>query len=101
MGKSFLFESLLSFYEDVDVMWTKSYVDYVEITQWSAAEETLRLLRLAIYISGSKFKNIYFDMIGEIAEEEQVVYENGTILAFTEDIVFSSTKLINNYLETI
>ena len=77
-------------------------MDYVAIDQWPTAdEETLRLLRLDLYISGSKFKNIPFDMTGEIAEEEQVFREIGATLAFTEDIVFSSTQLINSYLSNL
>jgi len=73
-------------------------VDYVAINQWPTAEETLRLLRPDVYVKGSEFKDTSSDMTGKIAKEEQVVREIGSTLAFTEDIVFSSTNLINRYL---
>lgn len=72
-------------------------VDYVALNQWPTAEETLRLLRPDFYVKGSEFKNTGADMTGKIAREEQVVKEVGATLAFTEDIVFSSTNLINRY----
>jgi rfaE bifunctional protein nucleotidyltransferase chain/domain len=72
-------------------------VDYAALNQWPTAEETLRLLRPDFYVKGSEFKNTGADMTGKIAREEQVVKEVGANLAFTEDIVFSSTNLINRY----
>ena len=73
-------------------------VDYVAINQWPTAKETLRHLRPHIYAKGLEYKNTASDMTGKISEEEQVVGEIGASLAFTEDIVFSSTNLINRYL---
>jgi rfaE bifunctional protein kinase chain/domain/rfaE bifunctional protein nucleotidyltransferase chain/domain len=72
-------------------------VDYVALNQWPTAEETLRRLKPDFYVKGSEFKNTGADMTGKIAREEQVVKEVGATLAFTEDIVFSSTNLINRY----
>jgi rfaE bifunctional protein nucleotidyltransferase chain/domain len=73
-------------------------VDFVAINESPTAEETLRLLRPDFYVKGSEFKNTSTDMTGKIAREEQVVREIGATLAFTEDIVFSSSNLINRYL---
>jgi rfaE bifunctional protein nucleotidyltransferase chain/domain len=73
-------------------------VDYVAINQWPTAEETLRLLRPDFYVKGSEFKEISSDMTGKIAREERVVKEIGATLAFTDDIVFSSSSLINRYI---
>lgn len=78
-----------------------SSVDYVAINKWPTAEETLRLLRPDVYAKGSEFKNTASDITGKIAREEQVVREIGAELAFTEDIVFSSTNLINRYLSNL
>lgn len=75
-----------------------SCVDYVAINQWPTAEETLRLLRPDFYVKGSEFKNTSSDMTGKIGKEEHVVREIGATLAFTEDITFSSSNLINRYL---
>ncbi len=73
-------------------------VDLVAINKWPTAEETLRLLRPDVYVKGPEFKDPSSDMTGKMAREEKVVREIGAILAFTEDIVFSSTQLINRYL---
>lgn len=76
-------------------------VDYVAINQWETAEETLRLLRPDIYVKGSEFKKTASDMTGKIGREEQVIREIGATLAFTEDIVFSSSNLINRFLSNL
>jgi len=75
-------------------------VDYVAINRWPTAEETLRLVRPSIYVKGSEFKNIKTDVTGKIGREAKVVEEIGAKLAFTEDIVFSSTRLINTYMSS-
>ncbi len=76
-------------------------VDYVTVNDSSTAEEILRLLRPNVFVKGSEFKNTDSDMTGRIAKEELVVQEIGAKLAFTEDIVFSSTNLINRYLSNL
>jgi rfaE bifunctional protein nucleotidyltransferase chain/domain len=76
-------------------------VDYVAINLWPTAEETLRLLRPDVYVKESEFKDTSSDMTGKIAKEEKVVREIGAKIAFTEDIVFSSTNLINRYLSNL
>jgi len=73
-------------------------VDYVAVNPWTTAEETLRLLRPDIYVKGSEFKDVASDMTGKIGREAEVIKEIGAKLAFTDDIVFSSTNLINRYL---
>ena len=76
-------------------------VDYTAINEWPTAEETLRLIRPDIYVKGSEFKNITSDMTGKIALEEAVVNEIGGEIRFTEDIVYSSTNLINRFLSNL
>lgn len=73
-------------------------VDYVALNEWPTAEETLRLLRPDIYVKGAEFRNVASDMTGKMALEARVVREIGARLEFAEDIVFSSTHLINKYL---
>jgi rfaE bifunctional protein nucleotidyltransferase chain/domain len=76
-------------------------VDFVAINHWPTAEETLRLIRPDVYVKGSEFKNLKDDPTGKIASEEKVVHGIGAQIAFTEDIVFSSTNLINRYLSAL
>ena len=78
-----------------------SSVDFVAINKWPTAENTLRLLRPDFYVKGSEFKEVGSDITGKIDREAQVVREIGATLAFTEDIVFSSSNLINEYLSNL
>jgi rfaE bifunctional protein kinase chain/domain/rfaE bifunctional protein nucleotidyltransferase chain/domain len=75
-----------------------SCVDYVALNRWPTAEDTLRLLQPDIYVKGSEFKDTSSDMTGKIGREEKVIHEIGARLAFTEDIVFSSSHLINTHM---
>lgn len=71
-------------------------VDYVAINKWQTAEETLKLLRPHIYVKGQEFENLE-DKTGKIQKEYRVIQEIGAEIRFTHEIVFSSTKLINQY----
>ena len=71
-------------------------VDYVAINKWPTAEETLRLLRPNVYVKGQEFENLN-DKTGKIQKEYKVLQEIGAEMKFTHEIVFSSTKLLNQY----
>jgi len=75
-------------------------VDYVAINEFPTAVETLRLLRPNVYCKGSDFKDAKSDQTGKLQIEEQVAREVGAEMAFSQDIVFSSTNLINRFLTT-
>ncbi len=72
-------------------------VDYVAVNKWPTAEETLRALRPDIYVKGQEFEKLE-DKTGKIQREAEVVREIGAELRFTHEIVFSSTRLINQHL---
>lgn len=72
-------------------------VDFVAINKWPTAEETLRLLRPDIYVKGQEFETLE-DKTGKIQKEAAIVKEIGAELRFTREIVFSSTKLINQHI---
>lgn len=74
-------------------------VDYAAINEWPTAEETLRLLKPHVYAKGSEFKNLE-DATGKISREAAVAAEVGAELVFVDDIVFSSSNLINRYLSS-
>jgi len=75
-------------------------VDYVAVNRWPTAEETLRTLRPHIYVKGSDFKSVDSDRTGKLAAEERVCKELGIDLRFTQDVVFSSTTLINQFFSS-
>lgn len=73
-------------------------VDYVALNKWPTAEETLRLLKPDIYVKGQEFEKLK-DRTGKIQKEAAVARQIGAKIRFTQEIVFSSTKLINDYLK--
>lgn len=76
-------------------------VDIVAINDWPRADETIRLLRPEIFVKGSEYRDAQRDQTGHISIEEEAVSEVGGKLAFTEDITFSSSNLINQYLSVL
>lgn len=73
-------------------------VDYVAINRWSLAVDTISLLRPHVYVKGAEYRDAADDRTGGIALEEAAVEAVGGRLAFTDDITFSSTSLINRQL---
>ncbi len=73
-------------------------VDYVAINKWPTAVETLRLLRPHTYVKGQEFEN-KDDKTGKLQQEQEVLVEIGAEMRYTHEIVFSSTKLINQYFK--
>lgn len=71
-------------------------VDYVSINKWPTAEETLQVLRPDIYVKGQEFKNLE-DKTGKLQKEYEVAKASGIQVRFTNEIVFSSTKLLSQY----
>ena len=73
-------------------------VDYVAINKWPTAEETLKLLRPDIYVKGQEFENMD-DKTGKLQKECKLAKEIGVEIKFTHEIVFSSSKLLNQYFK--
>lgn len=74
------------------------YVDYVAINAWPTAVETIKLLRPDLYVKGPDYRKREDDRTGGIYEEEEAVRTVGGQIAFTDDITFSSSNLINRHL---
>lgn len=75
------------------------YVDFVAINDHPTAEEPLRLIRPDVYVKGSDYENPEEDVTGGIARERDALEKHGGRLVFTKDITFSSSTLINRYLD--
>ena len=73
-------------------------IDFVAINQWPDSVETIKIVRPDVYVKGSEYKDAENDITGKIVDEEAAVSAVGGRIAFTEDIVFSSTNLINNHM---
>lgn len=73
-------------------------VDYVAINEWPTAIETIKKLKPDIYAKGSDYAKRDDDLTGQIYNEEEAVKSVGGRIHFTNEINFSSTGLINQFL---
>lgn len=74
-----------------------SCIDYVAINLWPTAIETIQMLKPHVFAKGSEFRNLK-DTIGHVSRESEAIQAIGGEIAFTEDITFSSSALINQYM---
>jgi rfaE bifunctional protein nucleotidyltransferase chain/domain len=72
-------------------------VDYVAVNRWPTAVETIKCLKPHIFAKGSEFQTGK-DTTGHVLMEADAIRQVGGEIAYTEDIVFSSSGLINQYL---
>lgn len=72
-------------------------VDYVIINEWPTAIEAIATIKPDLYVKGAEYRNAEKDITGKIIEEETAVKLVGGRIAFTDDITFSSSNLINKY----
>lgn len=73
-------------------------VDYVALNKWETATETIRMLQPNYYVKGQDYKDMSADITKGIYEEAAAVEEAGGELLITEEIQFSSSKLINAHM---
>ncbi|MBC8179683.1 adenylyltransferase/cytidyltransferase family protein [candidate division KSB1 bacterium] len=76
-------------------------VDYVAINEWTTAIETIKLLKPDLYVKGPDYKDHKQDVTGNIKLEEDAVKSVGGKIAFTSDITFSSSFLINQRISQL
>ena len=74
-------------------------VDYVAINEWSTAVETIKKLKPDVYAKGSDYANRDTDLTGQIYKEETAIKSIGGRVHFTNEITFSSTKLLNLHFD--
>ena len=74
-----------------------SAVDYVATSPWPTAVETIEKLKPHLYVKGQEYRNLNSDVTGAIVEERRVVERCGGRLTFTDEIQFSSTRLLNEF----
>jgi rfaE bifunctional protein nucleotidyltransferase chain/domain len=74
------------------------YVDWVGVNDAPSAENVLEVIKPTVYVKGSDYENPEDDITGRIVQEKDAVEKHGGRLVFTKDITFSSSSLINKYL---
>jgi rfaE bifunctional protein kinase chain/domain/rfaE bifunctional protein nucleotidyltransferase chain/domain len=76
-------------------------VDFVSINEWSTAIKTIKMLKPDFYIKGPDYKDYKQDVTGNIQLEENAVESIGGKIAFTSDLTFSSSSLINQQISQL
>jgi rfaE bifunctional protein nucleotidyltransferase chain/domain len=76
-------------------------VDYVAINEWPNAVDTIKKLQPDVYCKGSDYVNAKEDVTGKIVDEEEAIKSAGGRIHFTDEITFSSTKLINSHFDVV
>ena len=74
------------------------YVDWVGINKAPGADDAIEKIRPSVYVKGSDYATAETDVTGKIVAERQAVEKHGGRIAFTDDITFSSSELINRHL---
>lgn len=74
-------------------------IDYAVLNDSPDAITAIQKIRPDFYIKGSEYKNHDKDVTGKISEETRAVEAAGGQIYYTDDIVFSSSSLLNRYFE--
>jgi len=73
--------------------------DYVSIIDASTATDFIKKVKPDVYVKGNDYKKKNEDVTGKIYEEEEAIKSVGGRLVFTDDVTFSSSKIINEHLD--
>jgi rfaE bifunctional protein nucleotidyltransferase chain/domain len=74
------------------------YVDWVAINPAADAVSAIDAIRPQIYVKGQDYQNPAGDVTGKITTERKAAEAHGGRLAFTDEVTFSSSELINRHL---
>lgn len=72
-------------------------VDYVAVNRWPTAVEAIDLLQPDVYVKGLEYQDVGNDPTGRIVDEAAAVARHGGQIRFTDDVVFSSSTLLNDF----
>jgi hypothetical protein len=70
----------------------------VAINRWPSSAETIRLLKADVCAKGLNYRVIDDDITGGIKLEAEAVREVSREMQSTDDMTFSSSRLLNQYL---
>jgi len=76
-------------------------VDYVVLNDSPDAVSAIQKIKPSFYVKGNEYSNHSDDVTGKISEEAKAVEALGGLVFYTDDIVFSSSSLLNRYFDTI
>ncbi|MBX7136864.1 MAG: adenylyltransferase/cytidyltransferase family protein [Oligoflexia bacterium] len=75
-------------------------VDYVAIIDAPTAMASIEAIQPDVYVKGQDYKDKKKDLTGKIFDEQEAVERYGGKVVFTDEITFSSSQLINLYLDS-
>ena len=75
-------------------------IDYVVIVPHTTAVEAIELVRPHVYCKGLEYQDSANDVTGNIQQDVATVERLGGRVRYVGSVVFSSTRLLNNYFET-
>ncbi len=78
-----------------------SCVDYVVLSNFPDATQMIHYFKPNIYAKGIEYKTPKNDPTGKISEEIASVKAHGGSIYYTDDIVYSSSSLINRFIDPI
>ena len=82
-----------------EVLSSLEFVDAVYINNYATPEKLISLIRPDIYFKGPDYKDNKKDKTKNILREVNCVEKHGGRVAYSNDITFSSSNLINNYFD--
>ena len=74
-------------------------IDWVAINYAPTAVNIIEVLKPDVYVKGVEYKDAANDVTGKILEEQAAVESYGGRIHFTDDIIFSSSALINQHID--
>lgn len=72
-------------------------VNYVAVNYAATAVELLEKIRPSLYVKGSEYRDHAGDVTGNIAREIEAVEKHGGAIFYTDEITFSSSRLLNEH----
>lgn len=73
-------------------------VDWVGIVSGASAELAINAIKPNFYAKGVEYQDAERDVTGKIVSETEIVESYGGSVVYTDDVTFSSSSLINKYL---
>ena len=85
----------------VEVLSSLEFVDFVCISNEKDSINIIKSLKPDYYVKGLEYKSHKKDITGKILEEINMVKKYGGKIKYTNDLTFSSSKIINSFGDTL
>lgn len=84
-----------------EVLASLSMIDFIAINNGESAVDAIKAIKPDFYAKGADYqkRKLNSNVVRKLSEEEKTVNSLGGKLVFTDDITFSSSHLINSYLD--